>query len=75
MDLGNLVVAVGIYEIVSQISAFSLSYQIPAPKYGPFYLKDSTGKYDFQVNHTGVFQNAQTLQPGTYVACAAYIKS
>ena len=75
MDIGNLVIAVGIYEIVSQISAFSLSYQISAPKYGQFYLKDSTGEYNFQVNDLGVFQNAQTLQPGTYVAYAVYIKS
>lgn len=75
MDIGNLVIAVGIYEIVSQISAFSLNYQISAPKYGQFYLKDSTGEYNFQVNNLGVFQNAQTLQPGTYVAYAVYIKS
>lgn len=72
--LGDFVITVGVFQVKTQVNGYTISVSAPSPKYFPIELKDSTGQYNFQINQNGVFQNAQSLQPGTYIVYAAYIK-
>ena len=75
ITFGDMIIAVAVFRVASQVSGYSISVGVPAPAYGPFEVKDSANEYTFQVNQNGVFQNAQALPTGTYTVYAIYINS
>ena len=74
ITFGDMIIAVAVFSVASQVSGYSISVDVPALAYGQFEVKDSANEYTFQVNQNGVFQNAQALPAGTYTVYAIYIK-
>ena len=62
------------FVLTTEASSWTKSAFVPAPL-TTFELTDVTGKYNFQINTNGVFQNAQRLSAGTYIIDIIYIKA
>ena len=69
-----LVLVAGVFEVTAQSAGYSFNIVVPKPQYGSFTLLDSTGENLFQINASGIFQNAASINPGTYIVYAAYTR-
>lgn len=72
--VGDTVIALLIIVVTDNMKEWTVSTDVPRPKYGEIEIKDTRGENNFQINSYGIFQNADALSPGRYVVNAIYIK-
>ena len=72
-QIGDMVIAVMEINISQVIQPYTKSISLPVPKMDKIML-DTEGKYRFQLNTNGVWQNESTLPAGKYRVNLIYIK-